>query len=178
MLIGEKLYNFAELIEKDFFKLMHGTKYEWISNLILSFNSAKVDQFLSMLDQNKDKIQNNPILKDNLEFLPIKIRIAALLELIFQKNKTERTLSFDEICKACHTEENKIEYIGMKALSLGLIKGYIDQVEKKIVVNWIQPKYLDKEKIVLMQDRFTAWIDKAQKVLVDIQENASALLNN
>ena len=66
----------------------------------------------------------------------------------------------------------------MKALSHGLIKGYIDQVEKKLVVNWIQPKYLDKEKIVLMQDRFTAWIDKAQKVLLDLQENGSALLNN
>ena len=178
MLIGEKLYNFAELIEKDFFKLMHGTQYEWISNLILSFNSAKVDQFLSMMKQNERKINENPILKDKKDYLPIKIRIAALLELIFQKNKNERTLSFDEICKVCLTDEDKIEYIGMKALSHGLIKGYIDQVEKKLVVNWIQPKYLDKEKIILMQDRFTAWIDKAQKVLIDLQENGSALLNN
>ena len=178
MLIGEKLYNFAELIEKDFFKLMHGTKYEWISNLILSFNSAKVDQFLSMMEQNDKNIKENPILKDKIDYLPIKIRIAALLELIFQKNKNERTLSFDEICKVCHTEEDKIEYISMKALSHGLIKGYIDQVDKKLVVNWIQPKYLDKEKIVLMQERFTAWIDKAQKVLLDLQDNGSALLNN
>ena len=178
MLIGEKLYNFAELIEKDFFKLMHGTQYEWISNLILSFNSAKVDQFLSMVNQNKKKIMDNPILKEKSDFLPIKIRIAALLDLIFQKNKTERSLSFDEICKVCQTEEDKIEYISMKALSHGLIKGYIDQVEKQLIVNWIQPKYLDKEKIVLMQDRFTAWIDKANRVLGDLQDNASVLLNN
>ena len=178
MLIGEKLYNFAELIEKDFFKLMHGTKYEWISNLILSFNLAKVDQFLSMVEQNKRKIKDNTILKDKMDFLPIKIRIAALLDLIFQKNKTERTLSFDEICKVLLTEEDKIEFIAMKALSLGLIKGYIDQVERKLIVNWIQPKYLDKEKISLMQERFTAWIDKAQKVLLDLQENGAVLLNN
>ena len=95
MLIGEKLYNFEELIEKDFFKLMKGSKYEWISNLILSFNSAKVDQFLSIMEQNKKNILDNNILKDNIDFLPVKIRIAALLELIFQKNKGERTLSFD-----------------------------------------------------------------------------------
>ena len=178
MLIGEKLYNFAELIEKDFFKLMHGTQYEWIYNLILSFNSAKVDQFLSMVNQNKKKIMDNPILKENENFLPVKIRIAALLDLIFQKNKAERTLSFDEICKVCQTEEDKIEYISMKALSHGLIKGYIDQVEKQLIVNWIQPKYLDKEKIVLMQERFTGWIDKANRVLRDLQDNASVLLNN
>ena len=178
MLIGEKLYNFAELIEKDFFKLMHGTQYEWIYNLILSFNSAKVDQFLSMVNQNKKKIMDNPILKENENFLPVKIRIAALLDLIFQKNKAERTLSFDEICKVCQTEEGEIENISMKALSHGLIKGYIDQVEKQLIVNWIQPKYLDKEKIVLMQERFTGWIDKANRVLRDLQDNASVLLNN
>ena len=104
MLIGEKLYNFEELIEKDFFKLMQGSKYDWISNLILSFNSAKVDQFLSMLEQNKKNIEENPILKGKVDSLPIKIRIAALLELIFQKNKSERTLTFAEICKVCMTE--------------------------------------------------------------------------
>ena len=94
---------------------MHGSKYEWISNLILSFNSAKVDQFLSMMNQNEKEIMENPILKDKIDFLPIKIRIAAVLDLIFQKNKNERTLSFKEICKVCETEEDKIEYISMKA---------------------------------------------------------------
>ena len=178
MLIGEKLYNFAELIEKSFFKLMAGSKYEWISNLILSFNSAKVDQFLSMVKQNEKQIKDNPVLKNRYEFLQIKIRIAALLELIFQRNKTERTLTFEEICKVCDTNNENIEYICMKALSHGLIKGYIDEVEKKLVVNWIQPKYLEKEKIVMLQDRFTAWIEKSKKVLDDLHDNASVLLNN
>ena len=178
MLIGEKLYNFEELIEKDFFKLMKGSKYDWISNLILSFNSAKVDQFLSMMEQNKKNIEENDILKGKSDFLPIKIRIAALLELIFQKNKGERTLSFEEICKVCMTEEDKIEFISMKALSHGLIKGYIDQAERKLYVNWIQPKYLGKEKIGVMKDRINAWIDKAKRVLGDLQDNTAGLLNN
>ena len=178
MLIGEKLYNFEELIEKDFFKLMKGSKYDWISNLILSFNSAKVDQFLSMLEQNKKNIEENEILKGKCDFLPIKIRIAALLELIFQKNKTERTLSFDEICKVCLTEEDKIEYISIKALSYGLIKGYIDQAERKLYVTWIQPKYLSVGKLEVLKDRINSWMDKAQKVLGDLKDNASVLLNN
>ena len=178
MLIGEKLYNFEELIEKDFFKLMKGSKYDWISNLILSFNSAKVDQFLSMIDQNKKNIEEDEILRGKSDLLPIKIRIAALLELIFQKNKNDRILTFEEICKVCMTEEDKIEYISMKALSHGLIKGYIDQADKKLFVNWIQPKYLGKEKIGILKDRMTAWIEKAQKVLGDLQENGASLLNN
>ena len=178
MLIGEKLYNFEELIEKDFFKLMKGSKYDWISNLILSFNSAKVDQFLSMVDQNKKNIEENEILKGKSDLLPIKIRIAALLEMIFQKNKSERVISFDEICKVCMTEEDKIEYISMKALSHGLIKGYIDQADRKLFVNWVQPKYLGKVKIGILKDRMNAWIEKAQKLLGDLQENGAGLLNN
>ncbi len=178
MLIGEKLYNFAELLEKDFFKLMTGSKYEWISNLILSFNSAKVDQFLSMVKQNEKIIKENPVLKSNFDFLEIKIRIAALLDLIFQKNKNERTISFEEICKVCDTSLDKIEYICMKALSQGLLKGYIDEVEKKFIVTWIQPKYLDKEKINFMKEKFTSWIEKSKKVLRDLQDNTSVLLNN
>lgn len=178
ILIGEKLYNFAELLEKDFFKLMTGSKYEWISNLILSFNSAKVDQFLSMVKQNEKIIKENPVLKSNFDFLEIKIRIAALLDLIFQKNKNERTISFEEICKVCDTSLDKIEYICMKALSQGLLKGYIDEVEKKFIVTWIQPKYLDKEKINFMKEKFTSWIEKSKKVLRDLQDNTSVLLNN
>ena len=178
MLIGEKLYNFEELIEKDFFKLMKGSKYDWISNLILSFNSSKVDQFLSICEQNKKNIEENPILRGKIDYLPLKIRIAALLDLIFHKNKSERILSFDEICKVCMTEEKEIENIAMKALSHGLIKGFIDQTDRKIYVNWIQPKYLGKEKMGILQERLNAWIDKAQKVLLDLQENGAGLLNN
>jgi 26S proteasome regulatory subunit N9 len=66
----------------------------------------------------------------------------------------------------------------MKALSLKLIKGYINQVEEKIVINWIQPKYLDKEKIKVLYVRFENWIGKANKILTDFQENGAPLLNN
>jgi hypothetical protein len=51
-LIGEKMFNFAELIDKDFFKILLETdKYSWIYYLILSFNSAKVEQFTSMMER-------------------------------------------------------------------------------------------------------------------------------
>jgi 26S proteasome regulatory subunit N9 len=66
----------------------------------------------------------------------------------------------------------------MKALSLKLIKGYINQVEEKITINWIQPKYLDKEKIKVLYGRFENWIVKANKILTDFQENGAPLLNN
>lgn len=112
----------------------------------------------------------------NIEFLNVKIRIAALLDLVFQKNKNERVLQYREIANACFIDADKIELLVVKALSLGLIKGYIDEVENKVVVNWVQPKYLDREKISVLHDRLDLWINKANKILGSFQEVSGALL--
>jgi len=58
-LIGEKLFNFAELIEKDFFKSLMNSQFEWIYHLSLCFNSSKVDQFLKMMDQYSNQIKGD-----------------------------------------------------------------------------------------------------------------------
>ena len=175
-LIGEKMFNFAELIEKDFFKLMKGSKYEWIYNLIFSFNSANVQQFEEILKKYQNEFEAVPILKNNKDFLIIKIRIAAFLELIFQKNKGERIISFTEIRDKCGVQDLLIEFIIMKALSFGLIKGYIDQVEQCVHVTWVMPKYLDKEKLNLLLQRFDSWIGKSKDMLSQFQELSAPLI--
>lgn len=176
-LIGEKMFNLAELIEKDFFKVLANTDYEWIYSLILSFNSANVDQYLNMMNKYADRIKQHRVLSSQVDFLQVKIRIAALLDLVFQKNKNERVLYYGEIAANCLCDLDKIEFLLIKALSLGLIKGHIDEVESKLVVNWIQPKYLDREKIVVLHDRLDNWIQKSSKVLGNFQETAAVLLN-
>ena len=50
-LIGEKMFNFAELIEKEFLKVLFETEFKWIFDLIICFNSANVQQFLSMMEK-------------------------------------------------------------------------------------------------------------------------------
>jgi len=176
-LIGEKMFNLAELIEKDFFKILSNSQYEWIYYLILSFNSSKVDQFLEMYDKYQNKIRSEQFLIKSRDFLELKIRISALLDLVFQKNKNERVLTYKEITNSCRCDNDKVEFIVIKAISLGLIKGYIDEVDSRVVVNWVQPKYLDREKILVLHDRLDQWIGKTNKVLNNFQETSSLLLN-
>jgi len=73
------------------------------------------------------------ILSSNIEFLRVKIRIAALLDLVFQRNKNERVLSYKDICNACSCKMEDVELLTMKALNLQLLNGYIDEV--KIAIN-------------------------------------------
>ena len=52
----------------------------------------------------------------------------AFLDLIFRKEKSDTTLSFSEIAQITQVDVDDVELLLMKSMSLGLIKGIIDQV--------------------------------------------------
>lgn len=176
-LIGEKMFNFSELIEKEYFKILIGSQYEWVFNLIKSLSTGKVDQFVNMLNNYKSNFESIPELANKKDFLDLKVRITALLDLVFQKNKNERVLYFKEISESCACDLKQVELICMKALSLGLIKGHIDEVEEVLVVTWIQPKFLEIEKISVLSDRLDVWIKKTNEMLVEFEEKSKSLVN-
>jgi 26S proteasome regulatory subunit N9 len=175
-LIGERMYNFTELVEKDFFKVLIGSSYEWIYNIILSLNSGNVLQFQESIRNYHKEIQSEAVLFSKVSLLDMKIRISALLNLIFQKNKNEKAFSYQEISNFCNCDYNTVEIISMKALSLGLIRGYIDEIEKSLVVNWVQPKFLDKERILILAERIDGWISKSVVVLGKFEEESRMLV--
>jgi len=45
----------------------------------------------------------------------------------------------------------------MKGLSLGLLKGTIDQVAEIAKIHWVQPKVLDMKQIEGMRQRLREW---------------------
>ena len=176
-LIGEKMFNFSELLEKEYFKVLIDSQYEWIYNLIRSISTGKVDQFVNMVANYKTNFEQEVALVNKKEFLETKVRIAALLNLIFQKNKNERTITFNEIINVCFCNSNQVEIISMKALSLGLIKGHINEVDKQLVVTWIQPNFLEREKLTLLHDRLEQWIKKTNNLLGDFEEQSKKIIH-
>jgi 26S proteasome regulatory subunit N9 len=64
-----------------------------------------------------------------LTHLAQKVRIIAFLELLFQVDKDERSLSFRRIADHCVLDINDVELLIMKSMSLGLVKGTVDEVE-------------------------------------------------
>lgn len=41
----------------------------------------------------------------------------------------------------------KVELLVMKALSVGLVKGSIDEVDKRVHMTWVQPRVLDLQQV-------------------------------
>lgn len=42
----------------------------------------------------------------------------------------------------------------MKALSVGLIKGNIDEVDQKVQMTWVQPRVLDLQQVLISANPF------------------------
>lgn len=63
----------------------------------------------------------------------------------------------------------------MRAMSVGLLKGTIDEVEGNIDITWIQPRVLEKKQLKLLGDQLAGWTERVKSALVTIEDHASAL---
>lgn len=45
----------------------------------------------------------------------------------------------------------------MKAMSVGLMKGLIDEVEQTISVTWMNPRMVEKRQYAVLRDQIVAW---------------------
>jgi len=66
-------------------------------------------------------------------------------------------MTFKTISQETRVEMDEIEILIMKALSLGLLRGTIDQVAEVARINWVQPKVLDMKQIDNMRVRLKDW---------------------
>ena len=66
-------------------------------------------------------------------------------------------MTFETIAKEAQVEPQQIEILIMKALSLGLLRGSIDQVAEVARINWVQPKVLDMKQVDNMRGRLKEW---------------------
>ncbi|VEL42657.1 unnamed protein product [Protopolystoma xenopodis] len=64
----------------------------------------------------------------------------------------------------------------MRALSLGLMKGRIDEVRQVVTLTWLQPRVLDREQIASMHSRLKAWSQTVTKVRDLVEVDAKAIL--
>jgi 26S proteasome regulatory subunit N9 len=102
-------------------------------------------------------ISSNSLLSEHRDGLRQKIYLAALTETIFRRPPHDRAMSFRTIAEETKVRPDEIEHLVMKALSLGLLRGSIDQVDEIARINWVQPKVLDMNQIDGMRKRLQEW---------------------
>jgi len=144
ILLGKKVFNISELLDKDIINILVGTDFEWLFHMMKTLGQGKINEFNSTVSTHQDFISRFPNIVGEMTYLEQKVRIIAFLEMIFELNKDERSIKFTKIAQHCQIEQNDVELLVMKAMSLELIKGTIDEVEQVVHVDWSQPRYLSK----------------------------------
>ena len=113
------------------------------------------------------KLEQQPALLANTTFLKEKITLMCLTQMLFARigPSGDRTVPFDVIAQGARLQASEVELLVMRALSLKLIRGKIDQVDGTIAVEWVQPRVLQQPQIAKMTERLATWTGTVDSTL-------------
>ncbi|KAI1454626.1 hypothetical protein F4805DRAFT_438843 [Annulohypoxylon moriforme] len=158
-LVSDSIYNFGELLQHPILAALTG-EVAWLQELLLAFNRGD----LAAYDVLSGHISSNPLLKEHVEDIRQKIYLAALTESVFRRPPHQRAMSFGTISADTKVRKDEIEHLVMKALSLGLVRGTIDEVDELVNFTWVQPRILDMGQIASMNQRLGEWGENVNKL--------------
>ncbi len=90
---------------------------------------------------------------------------------------TDRSISFADISSVTGVPQLQVESLVMRAISLGLIKGKLDQVDEVVHVSFVKPRVLDMTQIESLRLRVDEWRAKAATALTFMEEHTAELLS-
>lgn len=153
-LVSDSIYNFGELLLHPILDALNPPhSHSWLRDLLFAFNRGDLAAF----DRLSNNLNKDPLLESHKMFLYQKISLAALTELVFRRPPHDRAMTFNTISQETKVKPDEIEHLIMKALSLGLLRGKIDQVAEVARINWVQPKVLERSQIEGMRVRLKEW---------------------
>lgn len=163
-LVGVGIYNFGEVLSHQIVHSLAATEHEWLLKLLEAFSKGDLELFDVVCKESSAKMEAQRALVANVEYLKQKITILALLELAFSRS-LEDSISFKDVEKACRLPAKEVEYLLMRAMSLGLISGVIDNVDQSFSVTRVRPRVLGREPIGQMAERLSHWCGKVDDTL-------------
>ncbi|XP_064950333.1 26S proteasome non-ATPase regulatory subunit 13 homolog B-like isoform X1 [Musa acuminata AAA Group] len=185
-LLGDNIYNFGELLAHPIsIKLepsdchinsLTGTKMEWLYHILQAFNVGHLIRYQELCRIHNAALNAQPALVENEKKLLEKINILCLMEIIFSRPSEDRTIPLNIIAERTKLSIQDVEYLLMKALSVHLIEGIIDQVEGTVHVSWVQPRVLGIPQIKSLRDHLDAWVGKVRTALSTVEAETPDLI--
>lgn len=175
-LIGDGVYNFGEVLATPILDAISGTPFEWLGELIRSCNAGDIKKFNNICSIHMADIDAHPGMSLHLDDMKKKISLLALVELVFHRPANDRILSFSDIAAATSLPIDQVEWLVMKAMSIELIKGVIDEIDQVVRVSWVQPRVLDDTQMLSLKEKLSSWGEVANNTLMYVKNNTGELL--
>lgn len=171
-ILGDGIYNFGELLQHPILGSLNGTVNQWLVDLLFAFNRGDLDKFEALRQHWSSQAD---LLAAEVKMRQ-KICLLCLMEISFNRSANNKQLTFKEVSGQTKLPEEEIELLVMRALSLGLVKGSIDQIDNKIFISWVQPRVLDINQIKTIRSRIDGWSGEVNTMISQIQSNSHEIL--
>ncbi|CAM9785174.1 unnamed protein product, partial [Phaeothamnion confervicola] len=172
---GDGVFNFGEVLATPALGVLEGTENAWLGELLRLFNRGDIDGFGLLAAEHSAAMAAQPALTARAEFVKEKIALLALMNMVFERPSHERTISFADIAERTRLPVEQVEWLVMRAMSLSLVRGVMDEVEQELHVTWVQPRVLDKEQLGHLVERLDAWKDNVANAHAYIEEQTPEL---
>jgi 26S proteasome regulatory subunit N9 len=150
--------------------ILKDTPEQWLVDMLQACAKGDVLEFQKLTQQHADPIAKQPALVHRANAVQEKLTLLALVDLVFEKPSSERTLSFEEIATRLHVPLEQVEWVVMRALSVHLIEGSMDQVDQTVSITWVLPRVLDTAQLQALASRFGEWAVKVSSTKDYMQE--------
>ncbi|CAF0727860.1 unnamed protein product [Didymodactylos carnosus] len=171
-LLAENVYNFGEILQHPVLEALKETREQWLIDLLQAFNIGDVDKYEQLspiCDVQPDLQKAEPTLKR-------KIRLLCLMDMVFHTS-SNRCLYFKDVAKRTKLPVDQIELLAMQALSLGLVRGSIDQVDEKLNMHWVKPRVLDLAQVDTLKKRLDNWTMNVKTMSYLVEQKAGDILS-
>lgn len=165
---GDRIFNFGELLQhpilKNYLSNPPNDKLKYVVDILHTLSQGDFNKFNELTNTTISKQNGLDLDTETLLFLKQKICIMTLIELIFIENL--RILSFTQIAEATKLTDNigDVEHLVMKAISLGLLRGSIDQVNQLVTITWVQPRIINLDQVAKMNQKLIHWDEDVKQL--------------
>jgi 26S proteasome regulatory subunit N9 len=157
---GEETYNFGEVIATPILSSLQNTPNAWMFELVHVLNRGDIDQFNQLVDTHRAQYAAQPSLSGRHEMVKQKVVLLSLVNIAFERPSHDRQISFADIAAVTKIPLNQVEWVLMRAMSLKLIRGTIDEVDGQVNITWVQPRVLDKRQLALLGSQLDGWTER------------------
>lgn len=173
---GQGVYNLGQLVTNPLVGCLQGTPEAWLTELLQSISAGNVTDYKNLVNiKYKAQIEAQPTLVHRQQAITEKMTLLSLVQLVFERPSSERTLSYDEIATRLQIAIDQVEWVIMRAFSEKLLEGSMDQVDGTVTITWVLPRMLDNAQLSSLSNRFGEWAVKVSNIKDYMKEQQPSL---
>ena len=173
---GQGVYNLGQLVTNPLVGCLQNTTEQWLVELLQSISNGNVTDYKNLVNiKYKNQIENTPTLVSRQNSITEKMTLLSLVQLIFERPSSERTINYNEIAERLQINLDQVEWVIMRSFSEKLLEGTMDQVDGSVTITWVLPRMLDNTQLLQLSSKYGEWATKVSSTKEYMQNEQPTL---